>query len=150
MKNMATWFLLGLVSLGGAAWAQAQDANADTEKTVRALEAQWMESQRTNNPDLLAPLLADSIVSTDTEGKVRDKAGMLAYARAAKYESVEYSDIEVSVYGDAAVATGGFRATGTGADGKAIGAPERWTDTWVKMPDGKWRCVATHGSLIAK
>lgn len=109
-----------------------------------------MESQRTNNPDLLAPLLADSIVATDPEGKVRDKTGMLAFAKAAKFESVEYTDVEVRVYGDAAVVTGAFHGKGTDADGKAFGAPERWTDTWVKMPDGKWRCVATHGSLIAK
>jgi ketosteroid isomerase-like protein len=25
---------------------------------------------------------------------------------------------------------------------------ERFTDTWVKMPDGKWQCVATHSSAI--
>jgi hypothetical protein len=27
---------------------------------------------------------------------------------------------------------------------------ERWTDTWVKMPNGSWQCVASHGSEIKK
>jgi ketosteroid isomerase-like protein len=25
---------------------------------------------------------------------------------------------------------------------------ERFTDTWVKMPDGTWQCVAKHSSAI--
>jgi len=24
----------------------------------------------------------------------------------------------------------------------------RWTDTWVKMPNGKWQCVATQASPL--
>jgi ketosteroid isomerase-like protein len=25
---------------------------------------------------------------------------------------------------------------------------ERFTDTWVKMPNGQWQCVASHGSPV--
>ena len=47
-----------------------------------------------------------------------------------------------------AIATGGFKGKGTDESGKPFETNERWTDTWVKMPDGKWQCVASHGSDI--
>jgi hypothetical protein len=43
---------------------------------------------------------------------------------------------------------GVFRATGTDASGKPLDAHERFTDTWVKMPNGKWQCVASHQSRV--
>jgi hypothetical protein len=57
-----TWILclLALVLLGGAAWSQAQTTGG-TEKAVAALEEQWVQSQKTNNPDLIAPHLADGL-----------------------------------------------------------------------------------------
>ena len=65
--------LLALVSLGSASLSHAQQAGGATEKAVAALEDQWMQSQKTNNPDLVAPLLADKFVDTNSEGKVRNK-----------------------------------------------------------------------------
>ena len=140
---------LGLLSLVGAVRSQAQQTGA-TEKAVAALEEQWLQSQKTNNPDLVAPLLADKFVSTGTDGKVMNKAEALADAKAAKYVSAEYEDVKVTVFGDTAIATGGFKGKGTDASGKPMDIHERWTDTWVKMPSGKWQCVATHGSIIVK
>jgi ketosteroid isomerase-like protein len=51
--------------------------------------------------------------------------------------------MKVMVHGDAAVVTGSWTGKGTDADGKAIDAKERWADTWVKMRNGKWQCVAS-------
>jgi ketosteroid isomerase-like protein len=45
--------------------------------------------------------------------------------------------VKVTGFGDAAIATGGFKAKGTDASGKPPDVNERWTDTWVKMPNGK-------------
>jgi ketosteroid isomerase-like protein len=144
-----TWILclLGLLSLGSAAWSQAQTTGA-TEKAVAALEQQWLQSQKTNNPDLVAPLLADKFVSTGSDGKVMNKAETLADAKATKYESMEYEDVKVTVFGDTAIATGGSKAKGTDASGKPMDNHSRWTDTWVKMPSGKWQCVASHVSPV--
>ena len=36
----------------------------------------------------------------------------------------------------------------TDASGKALDVNERWTDTWLKMPDGKWQCIASHASSV--
>jgi ketosteroid isomerase-like protein len=147
MKKTLLWCLIGLLSLGSAARSQAQQTGA-TEKAVAALEEQWLQSQKTNNPDLVAPLLADKFVNTSIEGKVSNKAETLATAKATKYVSADYEDVKVTVFGDTAIATGAFKATGTDGSGKPMDTHERWTDTWVKMPSGKWQCVATHGSTL--
>jgi ketosteroid isomerase-like protein len=144
------WSLIGLLSVWSTAWPQAAQSTAETEKAIAALESQWLQSQKTNNPDLLAPLLADKFVSTDTDGTVLDRAGILADAKSRHYSSVENEDVRVTVFASTAIATGGFRGRGTDASGKPFEEHERWTDTWVKMPNGKWQCVATHTSPVKK
>src|SRR5712691_1182317 len=145
MKKNWILCLLALLSLVGVAWSQT---TGGTEKAVAALEQQWLQSQKTNNPDLVAPLLADKFMMTGNDGKVTGKAELLATAKATKYESVEYDDVKVAVFGDTAIARGGFKATGTDASGKPIDIHERWTDTWVKMPNGQWQCVASQATSV--
>ena len=139
---------IALLSIANNAWSQDKMSSGETEKAVAALEQRWLQSQKTNNPDLVAPLLADKIISTSTEGKVSNKAQMLADAKATKYESMEYEDVKVTVFGDTAIATGKGKSKGTDASGKPMDHHEQWTDTWVKMPNGKWQCVASHASSI--
>lgn len=148
MKRTWMWCLIGLLSLGSAAWPQDKKASGETEKAVAALEQQWLQSQKTNNPDLVAPLLADKFINTGSDGKVTDKAESLANAKATKYDSVAYDDVKVTAFGDTAIAVGDFKAKGTDASGKPLDAHERFTDTWVKMRNGKWQCVASHQSPI--
>ena len=147
MKKIFMWCLSCLLLVGSAAWLQAQQTG-NTEKAVAALEQQWLQSQKTNNPDLVAPLLADKFVNTGSDGKVTGKAETLATAKATKYDSAEYEDVKVTAFGTTAIATGGFKAKGTDASGKPLDVHERWTDTWVKMPNGQWQCVASHGSPV--
>lgn len=147
MNRKLLWCLTGFVLLAGSTVTQAQN-NAATEKAVAALEQQWLQGQKTNNPDLIAPLLADKIVSTSEDGKVGGRAEMLADAKSQKWTSAEYTDVRVNVYGDTAIATGIFKGKGTDASGKALDENVRWTDTWVKMPNGKWQCVASQASIV--
>lgn len=147
MKKTLMWCLIGLLLLGSAAPSQAQQTGG-IEKAVAALEQQWLQSQKTNNPDLVAPLLADKFMMTGSDGKVSNKAEVLATAKATKYVSVEYEDVKVTVFGDTAIARGGFKAKGTDPSGKPLDVHERWTDTWVKMPNGQWQCVAGQVSTI--
>jgi ketosteroid isomerase-like protein len=48
-----------------------------------------------------------------------------------------------TTFGNTAIAGGAWQGKGTDGNGKAIDAHERWVDTWMKMPDGKWQCIAT-------
>jgi ketosteroid isomerase-like protein len=147
MKRALLCCFIGLALLSSAASSKAQ-TTGEAEKAVAALEQQWLQSQKTNNPDLVAPLIADKFVGTGPDGKVTGKAELLADAKATKYSSMEYEDVKVTVFGDTAIATGGSKAKGTDASGKAMDEHVRWTDTWVKMPGGKWQCVASHASPI--
>jgi ketosteroid isomerase-like protein len=148
MRRTWMWCVIALLSLGSTAFSQNKASSGETEKAVAALEQQWLQSQKTNNPDLVAPLLADKFIGTGSDGKVSGKAQALADAKASKYESMEYEDVKVTVFGATAIATGGSRAKGTDASGKPMDNHSRWTDTWVKMPSGQWQCVASHVSII--
>jgi ketosteroid isomerase-like protein len=148
MTRTWMWCVIALLSLGSTAFSQNKASSGETEKAVAALEQQWLQSQKTNNPDLVAPLLADKFIGTGSDGKVSGKAQALADAKASKYESMEYEDVKVTVFGATAIATGGSRAKGTDASGKPMDNHSRWTDTWVKMPSGQWQCVASHVSII--
>ena len=93
MKKMLVC-AVGLFALATAAWSQS------TEKAVAALEGQWLQAQKTNNPDLLAPLVAEKFINTSTEGKVSNKAETLATYKNVKWASAEIKDVKVTVFGD--------------------------------------------------
>jgi ketosteroid isomerase-like protein len=142
------WCLLGVISLGSVAWSQDKQPGGGTEKAVAALEQQWLQALKTNNPDLVAPLLADKFVNTSSSGKVTGKAETLRTIKTIRWDSAEYGDMEVTVFGDTAIATGEFKGNGADASAKPFDDHERWTDTWVKMPNGQWQCVATQGTPV--
>jgi len=148
MKRTLTRSLLGLVLLVSAAWSQDEKRGGETEKEVAALEQQWLQSQKANNPDLIAPLLAEKFINTGDDGKVTGKTESLADAKATKYDSVTYDDVKVIAYGGTAIATGAFKARGTDPSGKPFDVRLRFTDTWVKMRNGQWQCVASHLSMV--
>lgn len=148
MKRSLLWCLLGSVLLTSAVWSQA-DKDAATQQAVAALEQTWLKSQQTNNPELVAPLLADNFMETSGEGKLTTtKAQAVAEAKKVKWSSVDYIDVKVTVFGNTAIATGGFKGKGTSTSGKAIDENSRFTDTWVKMPSGKWQCVASQDTPV--
>jgi uncharacterized protein (TIGR02246 family) len=141
------WSSLAVGLMVGVVAAQMPAPGAD-EQAVTAAEQQWLKSQQTNNTDLLAPLLADKIVETTETGKVlRGKDAMIADAKTDHWSSVSYTELNVTVFDHTAIATGTFIGKGTTA-GKPVDSHVRFTDTWVKMADGKWLCVATHDSPV--
>ena len=144
MKKALIWCLFVLFSAMTAGWSQT----GGTEQAVAALEQQWLQAQKTNNPDLLAPLLADKVTVTEADGKVTGKAETLATYKKTKWDSADYTDVKVTVFGYTAIATGGFNGKGTDPSGKHFDLHERWTDTWVKMPSGQWQCVASQASPV--
>jgi len=147
MKRSLVWCVAVLLSLMVA--AQAQDKmGGGTEQAVAGLEQKWVDAAKANNTDMLAPLLADKFINTDSSGKVTSKAETLANTKASKWEKNEISNVKVTVFGKTAIASGDWVGKGTDDKGKAVDAHERWTDTWIEMSGGKWQCVASHGSTI--
>jgi len=147
MKRAWILYLIGLLYLGSVASSQAQQTGG-IEKAVAALEERWLQALNTNSPDLLAPLLADKFVSTSPEGKVAGKAEALADVKTYEKNSGANSEMKVIVHGDTAIAIGILKAKTKDPSGKIVDLNLQWTDTWVKMPSGKWQCVASHASPI--
>ena len=139
---------VALLSLMVAAQTKEKKMGGGTEQAVAALEQQWTDAAKASNPEPLAPLLADKFVSTDSQGKTIGKAETLAHTKAAKWQTNQISDVKVTVFGNTAIATGNWVGKGSDENGKPVDAHERWTDTWMKMSNGKWQCVASHASTI--
>ena len=148
MKRTLVWCVVALLSLMVAAQAKDKEMGGGTEQAVAGLEQKWIDAAKASNPDMLAPLLADKFINTSSDGKVIGKTGTLANVKAAKWETNQISDVKVTVFGNTAIATGNWAGKGTDEKGKPVDTHERWTDTWMKMSDGKWQCVATHSSTI--
>lgn len=148
MIRTLIWSVVGALSFGGAAMVQASEMMGATEKAIAALEDQWTQADRTNNVDLLAPLLAEQFAGTDANGKISDRKQALADEKASKTSSADIDDLHVTVFGTTAIARYAYKAKGTDAAGKPYDLHNRYTDTWVKMPNGKWQCVASHGSAV--
>lgn len=97
---------------------------------------------------VLERLYSDDFIYTTPDGEVRDKAQQLAFTRTGdlRLESGQSDDVRVRVYGNTAVMTGRFTATGKFRD-QRIDIRERYTAVWVKR-EGRWRLVAEQGNLI--
>ena len=148
MKRTLVWCAVASMSLIIAAQAKDNKMGGGTEKVIAGLEQQWIDAAKASNPELLAPLLADNFVNTSSEGKVIGKAETLAHTKSARWETNQISNVKVTVFGNTAIATGDWAGKGTDENGKPVDAHERWTDTWMKMSNGKWQCVASHSSTI--
>ena len=119
MKKTSVRCLVALVSLGSAAWSRAQGTRS-TEEAVIRMEGRLIEAQHTCNPDLLAPLLADKIVITASDGKVTNKAEALETCKNTKWDDVRTHDWKLTVFDNAVIVTGDFQGEGT-ERGKAFG-----------------------------
>jgi ketosteroid isomerase-like protein len=148
MKIAFAGCVLGFLALTNVTISRAEGSSGDIEKAIAGLEKQWAQAETTNNADLIAPLLADKFIITESEGQVMDRAAFLAEERSIQYSSSEIDDLKVRVFGDTAVANYSLRQKYT--KGKAFDTHVRETDTWVKGPNGAWQCVASHASAIKK
>jgi ketosteroid isomerase-like protein len=131
---------LVMMAMGGMALAQG-----DVEKVLLDLERQWVKASSDGDGDALAPLLAADFVSVQSDGTTQTKAVYVANARKGKWQVNDVSDMKVHVHGDSAVVIGIWTGKGTDGTGKPFDGRERFVDTWVKTPDGKWQCVASAG-----
>lgn len=148
MKKAIGWIMAGALSLGCAALVQASEMTGATEKAIAALEDQWVQADKASSADVLAPLLAEQYVGTNAEGKVSDRKQALADTKSSKTTSADLEDMHITVFGTTAIARYVYKIKGTDPKGKSFDLQARYTDTWVKMPDGKWQCIAAHASNI--
>ena len=117
----------------------------DATQTLIDLQHAWMDAWVREDFETLEAILAPefTLVSARTDRLV-DRAGWLALLDTVKGEAFTYDDIQVDVFGDAAVvharATQVARVGGQRWDGSFV-----LTDVWVRR-DGRWQVVARHSS----
>jgi ketosteroid isomerase-like protein len=123
---------------------------AQEPSRILALESAWNNAELHNDAAAVQMLLADDFVMTVAEGKLYNKAEILASVKERSYspELLESSGMVVHPYGHTAIVTGAYHEKGVDK-GKPWERRGRFTDTWLFL-DGKWQCVASHFSIKPK
>ena len=149
MRPTLVLSILMLSALLAAGQGTSGASRADESK-ILALENGWNQAQVHHDAKALESLVADSFVSTDNDGTVFNKAQFLADTKDMSYKAdmVANDNVKVQLFQNAAVVTGTYHARGTNK-GKAFDHWGRFTDTWIYVA-GRWQCVASHTSHIAK
>jgi ketosteroid isomerase-like protein len=130
-----------------APFPQDKSTNGD-EIQIMQLERAWNQAEAKQEVHEVSSLLADTLVYTDYDGAFMNKSEYMKWVVAPQQKADHIYDegLSVQVYGDAAVATGIYRETGTNK-GKPYVVRSRFTDTWIKRK-GVWLCVASQSTII--
>ncbi|HEX4590090.1 MAG TPA: nuclear transport factor 2 family protein [Gemmataceae bacterium] len=115
-----------------------------------ALENESAQALVNNDADAIGRQMSDDWTVITPEGNVLDRSTFLGLIKSGvlTHEAMDFSDVTVRVYGDAAIVTA--RAMSKGRfQGQPFTEIERSTDVFVKR-DGQWKCVLTQLTRIAK
>ena len=133
--------VVGLALLLGTSLVvvRGQQSTQATENYIKLSERQWAEASMKQDTATVERILADDFVGLDPQGSFFQKAEELASVSKNEggYVSAKGNDVNVSFYGDAAVARGSESwEKRNGERGRYV-----WTDTWIHR-NGKWQIVA--------
>jgi len=131
----------------GLAIAAAGDTNASDPAEILAIERRWSSALVARDIDALEEILADDFVMLWIDGRQIRKADVLAgtAARKARVNPFTTEDVEIRVYGNAAVVTGRASLT-ICLDGRSETNEFSYTDVYVRSPSG-WRAVSAQSVL---
>ena len=129
-------------------FALGQTSVSDEGGRVLALETAWGHAIELKDTKALDQMLGNGFVAVEIDGTVSNKAEFLASIKDPAYQPSQAinEQINVQVYGNAAVVNGIFRVKGV-EKGKPYVHRERFIDTWIKQ-DQAWQCVASSATLI--
>ena len=134
-----------LLTARSFAIAQRADWSAAQSKVI-ALEHAWNEAALRGDAKALDQILDESLVFTDYEGNLMNKAALLVSMKEPAQSAIE--SISAQVFGDGAVVSGVYKQTGVDK-GVPYRRRVRFIDTWVSR-NGAWFCVAGQYTLIGK
>jgi len=118
-------------------------AREDDRTVIEELEREWSAAVVKGDPRPLDKILSEDCTLTGPDGSVLTKSQAIDAVRSGdfKFESLDPGRMEVRIYGDAAVVTGGGEVKGQYKN-QDLSGPQRWTDTFIKL-GGSWQCVAS-------
>ena len=134
-----------------AAFPQILNDNTDPRAgRILAFEKMWNQAQLLRDARALEELVAPGFTNTEWDGEISSREKFLADIRDPKYkpDAMSIDNVNVRLYGDAAVVTGIYHTKGS-YNGRPYDHVGRFTDTWI-LNDSRWQCVASHTSLVRK
>ncbi len=143
-------FLLLAVAVVAVAQAQKERAGQGSDAATQAIinvENSWVDALVKADLAALESILADTYVDTDEHSRRGGKQDVFSFLKSGdlKLDSIKLSDMQVQIYGDAAVVVGSSTQGGSFLGGP-VAEKIIFTDTFVKQ-NGKWRAVASHRSV---
>jgi len=118
------------------------------EEQLRQLEREWDDASVRKDITALGRILSDDFILITASGTVKNKAQLIDSIKSTDLvvEPFETEDVMVRIYGDTAVLTGHFTQKGS-YQGKSFSYQFRYTDVYVKMPQG-WQGVSAQATLM--
>jgi len=118
------------------------------EQQLKQMEDDWQKATRTKDAAALKRMIAEDWVTTDDKGKALNREQYISQTTANPdvIQSNENFDMQVRVYGNTAVVTGGLTERGT-RNGTAYLDTYRWTDVFVKR-GGHWQAVVSQWAKV--
>ena len=122
---------------------------ADDADEIRRLDKEITVATWTGDTVWFEKNLADDFVLTTSSGAMRNKRDIIRQLSTPglKMEPYEASEVQVRMYGDAAVVTGRILQRYV-LGGVRYANDLRYTDTYVKR-SGKWTMVGGHASMVS-
>jgi len=141
----AVIFLAAAIA-SGQEQSEKKDQGGAVEQTIRKLDKERIQAQIHADAAALDRIYADDFIGVGPSGRVRTKPQVISDFTSGdlRFQSITTDDVQVRVYGNAAVETG--CSTMNGQDkGKTVPRDTRFTRVWIKQ-QGRWRLVANHYS----
>src|SRR6516164_6535873 len=138
-------FLAAAIS-PGQEQGEKRDQSGAVEQAIRKLDNERIQAQIHADAAALDRIYADDFIGVGPSGTVRTKPQVIADFTSGdlRLQSITTDDVQLRVYGNAAVETG--RSTMDGQDqGKTVPRDTRFTRVWIKQ-QGRWQLVANHYS----
>lgn len=148
MMMIAAAILTALSVIPSQMRNQKMQKKSQAEQDLIKLEREFGEAQPRRDIARLKQLMADDFVATVPPGKVINKAEVIAQVTSPdlEMESLANDDIQVRVYGNAAVVTARGAARGR-YKGQDVSGQFRYIRVWIKR-EGRWQAIAAQSTMI--
>ena len=148
--SLAITIMFAITVLAASEQVSAQSSSEQDKHELERLEKVWNEAHEHGDADVLQSLWADDLEVDVPKMPVMTKAEVLVFARSGRMKFLRYatSDLNIRVYGDAAVVTGRLQRTRT-LNGQELSDDWRFTKVYTRHAQ-TWQVVSFHASEAAK
>ena len=147
MRNAIGGFIL-LVAMCLTMGAESRKTVSDETGKIMSLESAWNQAEVQHDTRAMSMLLGEAFTYTDSDGSRMNKAQWLDLMRKETdtFEQLGNTKIEIQLYGNVALVTGGYRER-VKMKKYSIVRSGRFIDVWIELR-GEWKCIGGQATLI--